>query len=182
MPATPNENLLRLGKKYSPDKARAVDVPALIAGQSVRGAALGATLAASVLIAVWVYGCLMFDSFYPWFSVVMGFFIGRAVRHFGQGLDWRFPLLAAVAAVIAAFLGSFIAALFLTGREFDTPALSLVGEISWHTIRTFATREFGTVGTIYAGMAAALAAVFANRKLDRYEAVALLKARQAGAE
>ena len=176
-----SENPLRLGQKYARDRARAVDIDRLIGEQSPRGAALGGVLAWLLLNVVWVYGCLLFDRFFPWFSIVQGFFIGRAVQHYGRGLDWRFPLLAAGVAVLAAFAGSFVSALFLTGREFDTSVLALVGEISWHTVRTFATNEFATVGTIYAGMAAALAGFFANRRVDRYEAVALRKHKEAAA-
>lgn len=178
MAAEPNENLLRLGKRYSRDRARSVDVERILAAQSPRGALLGALLASAVLTVLWVYGCLLFDQFFPWFSVAQGFFIGRAVRHFGLGVDWRFPLIAAAAAVAAAFIGSFTAALFLTAREFGAPALSLVGEISWHTISTFANREFGAIGTTYAGLSAVTAGFFANRRLDRFEAVALRKHRE----
>jgi len=172
------DNLLRLGKRYDPNRVPDIDVEKLIAEQSVRGALMGALLASVVLNALWVYGGLAFDRFFPWFSVIQGFFIGRAVRYFGRGIDWRFPALAAAMAVVAAFTGSFLSALVLTAREFDTPAWSLVGEISWHTVSTFATREFGAVGTIYSGMAAAIAAFFAGRRLNRYEAVALRKRRE----
>ncbi|MEM9208902.1 MAG: hypothetical protein AAGA61_06625 [Pseudomonadota bacterium] len=172
------DTTLRLGKRYEPQRSKEVDLEKLLNEQSVRSALLGALLAVFIVGVIWVAGGLLFDQFFPWFSVILGLFIGRAVRHYGLGLDWRFPLIAAVAAVIGAFLGSFASALFLTGREFDTSALALLGELTWHTVATFATREFGTVGTIYAGMAAAVAAFFAKRRLDRYEAVALRKYRE----
>ncbi len=132
-------------------------------------------LASVLLIAIWVYSAMLFDRFFPWFSVVQGFFIGRAVQHFGRGIDWRFPLIAAGCTGVAAFLGSFLSALFLTGREFDTGALPLIAEISRHTVSTFAIREFGVVGTIYAGMAVVIAVFFAKRRLTRNEAIALRK-------
>lgn len=171
------ETILRLRQKHAPGprQKEPVDALALIDHQSPKHALLGALLASVILMAIWVYSAMLFDRFFPWFSVVQGFFIGRAVRHFGRGVDWRFAAMAAVIAVMAAFLGSFMSALFLTSREFDTGALTLVAEISWHTVSTFATREFGIVGTIYAGMAAAIAAFVANRKLGRHEAVALRK-------
>ena len=172
------DSTLRLGKRYEPHKAEEVDLDQLFAEQSVRSAILGALMALVIVGVIWVYGGLLFDRFFPWFSVVQGIFVGRAVRHFGLGLDWRFPLIAALASVIGAFVGSFASALFLTGREFDTSVLSLLGEVTWHTVSTFATREFGAVGTIYAGMAAAVAAFFAKRRLDRYESVALRKHRE----
>lgn len=168
------ESILRLRQKHASRGAAAdIDGGALLRDQSLKAGALGAVLASAILIVVWIAGGMLFDSFFPWFSLVVGFFIGRAVQHFGRGIDWRFPAIAAAATVLAAFLGSFMCALFLTGREFETSVLTLVSEISWHTIATFASREFAVVGSIYAAMAAAIAAFFAQRKLTRGEAVAL---------
>jgi len=145
--------------------------------QSLRKAVYGALLALLILNAMWTYSSLLFDRFYPWGSIVQGFLVGRAVRHFGQGINWRFSLLAAAFALLGAFSGSFISSLNLTAREFSVGALALIPEISWHTITTFLTRDFGVVGLIYAVTAAFLAAFFAKRRLDQYEEVALQKYR-----
>ncbi len=175
----PNDTILRLRHKHAPRAGAAdVDVSRLLAEQSLKNALLGALLALVILNAVWVWSSMIFDVFAEWGSLVQGFFIGRAIQHFGRGIDWRFPAIAAGAAIVAAFTGSFVSALFLTGREFDTGALPLIQEISWHTIATFATQKFGLVGSIYAGMAALIAAFFAGRRLDRYEAVALRRHRE----
>ena len=167
------ESIYRLRHKHAPSASADVDVQQLLAEQSVQRAAMGAALAVVLLTAVWVYAGLLFDQFFPWISVIQGFFVGRAVQHFGRGIDWRFPVLAATAAVIGALLGSFASALFLTGREFGMSPLPLLTEVSWHTVQTFVTREFGVVGVIYAGMAAAVAGFFATRRLTRQEAIAL---------
>lgn len=172
------ENSLRLGKKYSRAEERKPDVKELFDAQSLRAALIGAVVAVLLLNAVWVYSGLLLDRFFPWFSVVQGFFIGRAVQRCGCGIDWRFPLLAAAAAVVAAFSGSFLSALFLTSREFGASVLSLLGDTGWHTVSTFALREFGVVGTVYAGMAAAVAGFFAGRRLKRQEAIVLRKHRE----
>lgn len=174
--------ILRLRKRHSGTDALArasMDPAALIASQSLRGAAWGALLAALLLNVLWVGSALAFDRFFPWFSIVQGFFIGRAVRRYGAGFDWRFPLLAAGIAFLAAVTGSFVSALNLTGREFGTGALPLIAEISWHTIRTFLTREFGAVGTVYGLFGAALAAFYSRRALSREEASALRAWREA---
>jgi len=173
-----SEDLLRLGRKYAPKERRVVDVSALFREQSIRRAFAGAAIALLILNVLWIAESLAFDHIFKPFSVLQGFFIGRAVRHYGRGIEWQFPAIAAAVAAVAAFTGSFMAALFLTGREFDTFALSLVAEISWHTVSTFATNNFGAVGTVYAGMAAVLAAFFAQRKLDRDERIALRKHRE----
>jgi hypothetical protein len=173
---TESKSILRLRNKHAPDQAGPdIDAQALIDEQALLRAALGALFALVVLNAIWGYSALLFDRFFPWGSVIQGFLIGRAVRHFGLGLDWRFPALAALIATVAAISGSFVAALSLTAREFGTGALDLLSETSWHTIVTFVSREFGVVGIIYALTGAALAAFFASRRLDRHEAQALHK-------
>lgn len=176
------KSIMRLRKKHAPDPDRSVakiDVQALLDNQSLSRAALGALLALVILNGMWAYSSLVFDRFYPWGSMIQGFLLGRAVRHFGRGVNWRFPLLAAAFAASAALTGSFVASLNLTAREFSTSALSLISEVSWYTIETFITRGFGVVGLIYAVTAAVLAAFFARRRLDRYEEVALQKHRDA---
>lgn len=176
------KSILRLRKKHAADPERSVakvNVQALLDEQSMSRATLGVLLALIILNAMWVYFSLLFDRYYPWGSIVQGFMIGCAVRHFGNGIHWRFPLLAATFAFGGALTGSFVVSLNLTAREFSASALSLVSEVSWYTIETFMTRDFGRVGLIYAITAAVLAAFFANRRLDRYEEVALQKGRAA---
>ena len=176
------KSMLRLRKKHAPDPKRSVakiDVQALLDEQTLSHAVLGALFALLILNAMWTWSSLLLDRFYPWGSIVQGFMIGRAVRHFGHGINWRFPVLAAAVAAGGALTGSFISSLNLTAREFSTSALSLVSEVSWHTIETFVTRDFGLVGLIYAVTAAVLAAFFARRRLDQYEEVALQKYKDA---
>lgn len=173
---------LRLKRKHSREHGDRpeVDVEKMVREQSLRRAVVGAVVAAALLNVLWVGLSLGLDRFFPWFSVIQGFLIGRAVQHYGRGLDWRYPVIAAVVAAGAAFTGSFLSALNLTGREFGTGALPLVAEIGWYTLSTFATREFGVVGTVYALMGAAIAAFFAPRRLDRYQESALRKRREGG--
>ena len=172
------KSILRLRQKFSQKPGRSVadiDAGALLDEQSLLHASLGALLALVILNAMWSYSSLLFDRFFPWGSIVQGFLIGRAVRHFGRGLDWRFPLLAAVFAVGGGLTGSFAASLNLTAREFNVSALSLITEVSWYTVETFFMRDFGVVGLIYTLTAAVIAAFYARRRLDRYEEVALQK-------
>ena len=174
------DSIYRLRHRHKPGAASEVDAKALIAEQSLRSASLGALAAVLILTAVWVYAVMLFDQFFPWIAAVQGFFVGRAVQHFGRGIDWRFPALAAVAAIVGAFFGSFVSALFLTSREFGMSPLPLLGEISWHTVRTFATREFGVIGIIYAATSASIAGFFASRRLTRAEAIALRRSKMQG--
>ena len=142
-----------------------------------RGVAMS-LLAAACAVAAWIYVSMLFDRYFPWVSMLQGIVIGLGMRRFGSGLDWRFPATAAAITALAAMLGSFLVALFLTGREFGTGALELVDEISLYTIKVFFVRDFGLVGLIYMLFAVALAAFYAGRRLAPGEAVALRKARE----
>lgn len=146
--------------------------------QTFTGALLAGGVAIAAMMALWVAVAMLFDRYFPWYSIVQGYIVGHAVRRFGRGVDWRFPAVAAAIAMAGAFVGSFLVALFLTGREFRTGALELVDEISWHTVSVFATRNFGIDGIIYMGFAAVLAAFLASRRLNRQEAVALRRRRE----
>jgi hypothetical protein len=165
-------SLLRWMRKEKP-APQDVNAEALLAGQRLASGVLYSALAAALAIALWIYVALLFDKYFPWISILQGIAIGLVMRRFGRGLDWRFPLAAAGLTAIAAALGSFLVALFLTGREFGTGALGLINEISGHTVGVFYTRDFGTIGVIYMCFAAVLAAFYANRRLHRNEAIAL---------
>ncbi len=144
----------------------------------MKGAAVAGGVAVLVTIALWVALALVFDRYFPWFSVVQGFIVGRAIQRYGCGIHWSYPVLAGALVCVAAFVGSFTVALFLTSREFYTPVLTLVGEISLHTIRVFVAENFQTAEIIYMSFAAMLAAFFSSRRLSREEAIALRRLRE----
>ena len=157
----------------------AADGRRLLAEQDLARGTLAAAVAALVAMALWVWAGLLFDRYFPWVSMLQGMLIGLAMRRYGRGLGLAYAAVAAAITAVAAAVGSFLNALFLTGREFGMNALGLVDEISLYTLRTFFTREFGVVGLIYMLFAAILAAFYSNRRLQRGEAAALRRARQA---
>ncbi|MBT8085009.1 MAG: hypothetical protein HKP32_09650 [Woeseia sp.] len=161
--------LIRSNKKVLQPSSAA----SLLAHQNFGRGVATSIIVAIVAMILWVAVSLLFDRYFPWVSMLQGIAVGIAMQRLGRGLDWRFPLAAAIITALAAVEGSFLVALFLTGREFDTGALTLVDEISMHTVKTFLGREFGVVGSIYMLFAAALAAFYANRRLLPGEAVAL---------
>lgn len=169
---------LKNKKSRDTRKPADIDAHALLAAQNFPRGLQAALLAAVLAMAAWVWSAMVFDRYFPWVSMLQGIVIGRAMRFYGRGLDGRFPAAAALVTCVAAVLGAFLTALFLTGREFGTGALELVDEISLHTVQTFLVRDFGVVGLIYMGFAAVLAAFFANRRLQSNEAVALRRLRE----
>lgn len=171
--------MLRIPTRKQPDERKRppADGRQLLAEQDLRRGTLAALAAAVVAMALWVWAGMLFDRHFPWVSMLQGILIGLAMRRFGRGVDRVYPAVAAAVAAVAAPAGSFLNALFLTGREFGTGALELVDEISLYTVNTFLVREFGVLGLIYLLFAAALAAFYANRRLRRGEAAALRRAR-----
>ena len=118
------EDLLRLGKKYAPRDRRDIDIETLFSEQSLKGALVGGLIALVILNVLWISESLLFDHMFKPFSILQGFFIGRAVRHYGRGIDWKFAAIGAAIAVVASFTGSFLAALFLTDGQLLPRALS----------------------------------------------------------
>lgn len=155
-----------------------VDAGLLLSEQSLKGAGAAGSVAVLVTIALWVALALVFDRYFPWFSVLQGFVIGRAIQRYGRGVHWPYPALAGALTCVAAFVGSFVVALFLTSREFYTPVLTLAGDISIHTIRVFVLQNFQTAEIIYMVFAAMVAAFYSSRRLSREEAVALRRLRE----
>ena len=129
-------------------------------------AALIAILAFSVL---WATLSTALDRVFPWMTVVQGLFIGLAIRRAGRGLDWRFPVIAAVAAVAGALVGNIIVAAAFTANELGTGTLTVLGAASDFTWPVFFDEVMTAADAIYALAAAGVAAYFANRRLSRDE-------------
>ena len=143
--------------------------------QSVWNGFYGALITAIIFNIIWVYVSMFFDRFFPWLAIIQGILIGKSFKKYGHGLDWYLPALAAILATLASITGSFLSALNLTGREFNTGAINLINEITRHTLKTFMLNEFSIVGLIYAIFAAMLAAYYAKRHLSRAQSIAFRK-------
>ena len=138
-------SIFRLKKKHtslSDNDYNQVDALDVIREQSISSAMISAFMALVIMNILWVFISMIFDRFFPWFSLLQGIIIGISVKKFGRGIDWRFPIIASTFAIIAAITGNFLSALNLTGREFYTGALPLIIEISWFTVKTFFIKEF----------------------------------------
>ena len=109
----------------------------------------------------------------PWFSVLIGALIGIAMQRLGRGLDWRFPVMAAVVAGLAAYAGNLIIGVFETGRYIEAAPISVVGGLSTDTMRVFFRNTISPIDHIYAFSACGISAFFANRRLKRHEVLGL---------
>ena len=163
--------MFRLEQKHSHKVAQVTaDAEKLLAVQSVRAAVTGAVIAIICFNLLWAYSASISGRFYPWVSIVQGGVIGLAVQRSGRGLDWRFPLIAGVAAWIGSFSGNLFIALVFTGAE--TGGI----DISWlQILESFYRNTVTVIDVIYAFCAAAVAMFFSKRRLKRHEVLALRK-------
>ncbi|MFQ6006651.1 MAG: hypothetical protein ACE5OQ_14250, partial [Woeseia sp.] len=106
--------------------------------------------------------------FFPWMSIIQGIVIGLVVQRVGRGLDWRFPLVAGVAAWTGAFSGNLFIALIFTEAE--------TGPIEgdwWQILQGFVVSTVTAIDVIYAFCAVAVATFFSKRRLNRHEVLAI---------
>ena len=163
------ETMLRLQKKHSGQQQVTSPLPdagQLLAEQSV-GLAIGAGVAAVLLLDwIWAVGSVAGGRILPWLTIAIGAIVGVAVQRFGRGLDWRFPVIAALIAWTGAYLGNLLIYI-------DANPLGVLAGLSGDTIDNFFESTISPVDHIYAFCAAGVAAFFANRRLNRREVLAL---------
>jgi len=168
--------MLRLQQKHSRKPLQhlpAADGRKLLAEQSVVRGVLGSIAAALLLCWTWALFSMMSGRVFPWLTVVIGALIGLAMQHFGRGLDWRFPVLAAAVAGISAYAGNLMIGVLETGRYIEADTASVIRGLSLDTMRNFFRNTIGPVDHVYAFCAAGVAAFFANRRLKRHEVLGL---------
>ena len=169
--------MFRLPQRHSQNLDGPVLPPAdarkLLAAQSVRNAVMAAVIVLIVLNTAWAWLTGLSGRFFPWFSMLQGWAIGLGVRGAGRGLDWRFPLIAAGFATLAAFSGNFIVSLGTTESVLGAGPLTILRGLTLWTWQTWFAEVLTPVDFIYALFAAALAARYAKRRLDRREVHAL---------
>jgi hypothetical protein len=136
--------------------------------------ALYAGLITIVLFSVlWAMASTLINRILPWMTLVLGILVGLAVRRAGKGLDWRFPVLAAVLAIFGALLSNVVVAAAFTAAALDTSTLHVLRAVTSMTWPVFFDEALSVVDIIYGFVAAALAAFYANRRLNRAEFHAL---------
>jgi hypothetical protein len=168
--------MLRLRKKHSRPTEPAphpVDAQRLIDAQSLRRAALASVSLAILLNVVWLWLSNVTGSFFHWYSLLQGPLIGVGVQRAGRGIDWRFPLLAACVALVAAFSGNFLVSLMTTSTVLGVSAPQVLQGLTAWTWQTWYAEVLSPVDLIYALAAAAIAAFYSRRRLSRQEIFAL---------
>ena len=174
-------DVLRLPKRHAPKVTQdvtAADGERLVRAQSLRNALVAGLIAIVVFCALWSMLSALVNRFFPWLALLLGFAVGRVVRRAGLGIDWRFPVLAAALAVLGSLAGNIVVAATFTAAELDTHTLTVLGAVTSLTWPVFFTEVLTPADLVYGLFSAAIAAFYANRRLDRAEYLALRRWRE----
>jgi hypothetical protein len=171
-----NTGVLRLRKKHLPKVKREPtreDAQRLVAAQSVRNAIMAGLITIILFSVLWSMLSQLTGRIFPWMTLLFGILLGLAVRRAGLGLDWRFPVLAAVLALLGSLVGNVVVAAAFTAPELGTDTLTVLLNVTAMTWPVFFDEVMTPADLVFALFAAGIAAFYANRRLTRAEYLAL---------
>ena len=158
----------------------AADGARLVAAQRFRAAVTAGLIAVIVFSILWVMLTELFEKVFPWMTILLGYLVGFAVRRAGRGIDWRYPVLAAVLALSGALVANIVVAASVTADELRISTLQLLQQVTTMTWPVFFDEAWNTADTLFAICAAVIAAFYSQRRLDRGQYYALRMWREEG--
>lgn len=170
------EQPLRLQKKHGAGRRRDVtaeDGARLVRAQSLRNGVLAGVLAVIVFSILWTGLSALLERIFPWMTILLGAMVGFAVRQAGRGVDWRFPVVAAVLTLLGALLANVVVAASTTADIFGTSTLHVLKSVTRMTWPVFFDEVLNVADGFYAVLSAGLAAFLSNRPLTRSQYYAL---------
>jgi hypothetical protein len=168
--------MFRLKKKHSPNQQYTGPPPnatLILAQQSVGRAVAGGIGALLVFGWMWASASMQMGRVFPWLSVLIGALIGLVIRFYGRGLDWRFPVIAALIAWVGAYTGNLMFSILETGRYIEAESFRVFLGLSIDTMENFFANTVSPIDHIYAFCAAGVASFLAKRRLNRREVLAV---------
>lgn len=177
----PDNTVLRLPKRHAPgiDEKPDPDLGRrLEAAQSMRNAVTMGLIVVVVFAILWGVVTALTGRVWPWFTTLLGFALGYAIRYVGKGLDWRFPALAAGLAILGSLLGNVVISAAYTAGELDTSTLTILSRATQMTWPVFFDEVLTGADYVFALIAAVIAAYYANRRLTRRQYFALRQWRE----
>ena len=169
-------DVLRLRKKHLPKVSKEPtpeDAKRLLDAQSVRNAIMASVITIILFSIVWAMLSTLIGSIYPWMTMLLGILIGLAVRRAGFGLDWRFPVMAALFAAAGALVSNIVVAAAFTAPQLGTDTLTVLRNLTALTWPVFFDEVMTPADLVFALFAAGLAAFYANRRLTRAQYLAV---------
>ena len=183
MTTDPRKQVLRLRKKHTPGghaPPTVEDGMRLVRAQSLSQALFAGTFVIVAFAVCWSMLSVALARVFPWLTILLGYLVGLAVRRGGQGLDWRFPLLAATLALVGSIGGNIVVAAALTGEALGTGTFMILRRTTTMTWPVFFDEVMTVADLVYALAASGIAAFLANRRLSRrqYQALRLWQRQQ----
>jgi hypothetical protein len=169
-------DVLRLRKKHLPKVSKEPtpeDARRLLDAQSVRNAIMASVITITLFSIVWAMLSTLIGSIYPWMTLLLGILVGLAVRRAGFGLDWRFPVLAALFAAAGSLVGNIVVAAAFTAPQLGTDTFTVLRSLTALTWPVFFDEVMTPADIVFALFAAGLAAFYANRRLTRAQYLAV---------
>ncbi len=167
---------LRLRKRHGagrkPD-ATAADGARLVRAQSLRNATVAGLVTLVVFTVAWIGLASLTGRVFPWMTVILGGALGVATRAAGRGVDWRFPVLAAVLAVGGAVASNVVLAASTTAADYGTGTLRILQAVTSMTWPVFFDEVWNAAHGFFAIVGAGFAAFLAPRRLSRTQRFAL---------
>ncbi|MEL7187364.1 MAG: hypothetical protein AAFN50_13180 [Pseudomonadota bacterium] len=171
-----HDKVLRLRRRHGDGSQRTVtadDGRRLVQRQSERAAIMAGLIVIIVFCLLWVMVTDLFDTVYPWATVILGYLVGHAVSRAGKGVDWWFALIAALLTLFGSVLANVVVAASVSADELSSTTLAVLQDVSTTTWPIFFGVIWNIGDTAFAVFAAALAAFYSMRRLDRDEYYAL---------
>lgn len=171
-----NHDVLRLRKRHAPAEnvaATAADGARLLQAQSIRDAFVAALIVIVIFTTLWTLLSDLTNRIWPWMTMLFGALVGSAVRRAGKGIDWRFPVLAAILAVVGALLANIVIAAVFKAEELGVGTLQVLRSVTVLTWHDFFSEVMTPADGVFAAFAAAIAAFYASPKLTRKQSLAL---------
>jgi hypothetical protein len=169
-------SIARMRKRHTPKQPVAVQPGAgrrLVEAQSFRGALLASLVVIVLFSILWAMLSTLTNRIWPWMTVLLGILLGLAVRRAGNGLDWRFPVLAAAATLVGALVSNVVVAAAFTARALETTTLAVLRAVTAMTWPVFFEEAMTPADLAYGLIGAGIAAFYANRRLTRVQYLAL---------
>ncbi|MGB5490816.1 MAG: hypothetical protein WBM76_08325 [Woeseiaceae bacterium] len=176
MKKSTSQQPLRLRKKHGAGQQKEVSVEdgaRLVRVQSLLNAFLAGLVAIVIFSVLWIALSALFNRVFPWMTVLLGAMLGFAVRQAGRGVDWRFPVVAAVLTLFGALLANVVVAASTTADIFGTSTVQILRSVTSMTWPVFFDEVLNVADGFYAVFSAGLAAFLANRHLTRSQYYAL---------
>ena len=175
------KSVLRMRKRHTSavqTEAREEDGRNLLQQQSIRDASLAAMIVLLLFSILWAMLSTLTGRIFPWMTLLLGVFVGLAVRRAGMGLDWRFPALAAAFAVLGAIISNIVVAAAFTADALGTSTFVILRAVTSMTWPVFFDEVVSSADVVFGLFGAAIAAFYGNRRLSRAEFLALRKWQQ----